>query len=167
LPGDNESQQIDYLTRCTYNLLWAASEEGVKRAVFLSTLELMTAYDESYLVSESWRPLPSTDSLVLAKHLGEFTCREFAREHKLSVVVLRLGKVVRADDVRGKAFDPMWVEERDVASAVGGALSAKLADSASGVGRWAVFHIQHESPKARFGADSAKRALGFKPQSTW
>jgi len=167
LPGENETQQIDYLTRGTYNLLWAASEEGVKRVVFLSTLELMTAYDESYLVSESWRPLPSTEPRVLSKHLGEFTCREFARENKLSVVVLRLGKVMRASDVAGKAVDPMWVEERDVASAVVGALNARLADSASAVGRWAVFHVQSDSPKARFGVSSAKSALGFKPQFTW
>ena len=41
----NAEQQIDLLTRCTYNLLWAAAEEKVPRIVFLSTLELMTGYE--------------------------------------------------------------------------------------------------------------------------
>ena len=37
----NTGAQIDQSTRCTYNLLMAAAAEGVKRVVYLSTLELM------------------------------------------------------------------------------------------------------------------------------
>jgi hypothetical protein len=29
----------------------------------------------------------------LARHLGEFVCREFAREGKINITILRLGKV--------------------------------------------------------------------------
>ena len=58
LPGEDDRQQIDTLTRGTYNLLWAAAEQKVPRVVFLSTLELMTPYDPAFTVSESWRPLP-------------------------------------------------------------------------------------------------------------
>ena len=49
LPEDTPEQQIDLMTRCTYNLLWAAAEEKVPRVVLLSTLELMTGYDPSSL----------------------------------------------------------------------------------------------------------------------
>jgi nucleoside-diphosphate-sugar epimerase len=157
LPHENENEQIDYLTRCTYNLLYAASQEGVPRAVFLSTLELMTQYDENFTVFEHWRPRPTTEPRVLSKHLGEFTSREFAREHKINVVVLRLGKVVKADEVKDQPFDPMWVDESDVVHAVSCALTAK-------VGRWSIFHIQHDSPRARFSVAHAKRALGYSPQ---
>jgi NAD+ dependent glucose-6-phosphate dehydrogenase/L-arabinose 1-dehydrogenase [NAD(P)+] len=157
LPRSNENEQIDYLTRCTYNLLWAASQEGAPRVVLLSTLDLMTQYDENFTVFERWKPVPTTDPRALSKHLGEFTCREFARERKISVVVLRLGKVVRADEVKDQPFDPMWVDERDVAHAVSCALTAD-------VRRWAIFHIQHDSPRARFSVANAKRGLGFSPQ---
>lgn len=154
LPADNELQQIDYLTRCTYNLCLAAAAEGVKRLIYLSTLDLMTAYDTKDWVNERWKPRPSPDAPVLAKHLGEFTCREFAREHQLGVVVLRLGKVVRAEAVVGQPVDPLWVDERDVAQAVNLALTADLP-------RWAVFHIGADSPQARFSVGAAKRALQY------
>jgi nucleoside-diphosphate-sugar epimerase len=167
LPDEMESQQIDYLTRCTYNLLWAAVEEGVRRLVLLSTLELMTRYDESFTVSERWRPLPTCEPRLLSKHLGEFTCREFAREGKIDAIVLRLGKVVRSDEVKGQPFDPIWVDERDVAQAVSSALSAKLADSPSGVGGWSIFHIGADSPRARFAVANAKNGLGYRPQFSW
>lgn len=160
LPHENENEQIDDLTRCTYNLLYAASQEGVPRAVFLSTLEVMARYDANLIVGEHWRPLPTTEPRVLSKHLGEFTCREFAREHKISIVVLRLGKVVKADDVKDQPFDPLWVDERDVAHAVSCALTANT-------GTWSIFHIQHDSPRARFSVAHAKRVLGYSPQVNW
>jgi hypothetical protein len=160
MPEDTAEQQIDLLTRCTYNLLWAATEEKVPRVVFISSLELMTGYDASYTVSETWLPRPSTVPTVLAKHLGEFTSREFAREGKTQIVVLRLGKVVRADDVKGQPADPLWVEEHDVVSAVSGALTAKLSS-------WQIFHIQQDSPQARFSVRRARSALGFQPRFRW
>jgi nucleoside-diphosphate-sugar epimerase len=160
LPNDTAEQQIDLLTRCTYNLLWAAAEEKVPRVVLLSTLELMTGYDSKFTVSESWRPLPSNVPAVLSKHLGEYTSREFAREGKTQIVVLRLGKVIRADEVKDQTPDPLWVEERDVEQAVSGALTARLMG-------WQVFHIGQASPRVRFSVRRAQTALGYKPQFQW
>lgn len=154
--GVTESQQIDYATRCTYNLYLAAAEEGVKRIVLLSTLDLMMAYPAEYTVGERWRPLPTTDLPVLTKHLTEYVSREFAREHKLSVTVLRLGKVVRSANVAGQPFDPLWVDERDVAQAINRALTTET-------GRWSIFHIQSASPQARFSSATAQQALGYTP----
>jgi uronate dehydrogenase len=160
LRNESAEQQIDFLTRCTYNLLWAAAEERVPRVVLLSTLELMTGYDPKYTVSETWRPLPSDRSAVLSKHLAEYTSREFAREGKSQIVVLRLGKVVRADEVKDLPVDPLWVEERDVVHAVSSALTARLSS-------WQVFHIQQASPRARFSVRRAQTALGYQPQFQW
>ncbi len=159
-PEETPGQQIDFLTRCTYNLLWAAAEEGVPRVVFLSTLDLMTAYDPNFTVSETWRSRPPAEPRALAKHLGEYTSREFAREGRLTVVVLRLGQVVRAEEVQGQPFDPLWVEERDVVHAVSCALTAKL-------GKFQVFHIQPDSPPSRFAVRRAKAALGYQPKFRW
>lgn len=160
LPEDTPEQQIDLLTRCTYNLLTAASDETVPLVILVSTLDVMSGYSPSLTVSESWRPRPSAATPVLSKYLAEFTAREFARDGKANVGVLRLGKVVRSDDVRNEPFDPLWVEERDVIHAVSCALTARL-------GRWQIFHIQPDSPKSRFAVTRAKSGLKYQPQYRW
>jgi nucleoside-diphosphate-sugar epimerase len=125
----------------------------------------MTSYDAGFTVSGL--------ALVTACRgacldLGEFVCREFARERKIRVVVLRLGKVVRGEEVKEKAFDPLWVEERDVAQAVLAALSSSSKDSESGVASWwSVLHIGADSPRARFSVARARRQLGYQPQFRW
>ena len=91
--------QLDYHTRCTYNLLYAASAEKVPLLVYLSSLAIMHKYDEDLKVTEHWRPLPTTEPEVLCCHLGELVCREFVREGRIAVACLRLGEVVR----RGQA----------------------------------------------------------------
>jgi nucleoside-diphosphate-sugar epimerase len=159
-PGEKTDDQIDFLTRCTYNLLWAASEEKIPRVILLSTLEVMTSYDQDLTVSETWLPQPTLKEGVLARHLGEYTSREFAREARVQIAVLRLGKVVRAEDVKGQPFDPLWVDERDVVQAVSRALSAKLTN-------WQIFHIGSDSPKARFSVKRAKAGLGYQPRFQW
>jgi len=158
LPEDTDLQRIDYLTRCTYNLCMAAAAEGVKRLIYLNTLEVMAAYDPTYLVGEFWRPRPTTAAPLLAKHLGEATCREFAREVKVEVVSLRLGNVLQdADDVGAEAH-PMWLDARDALQAVELALTKPLSR------RWSLFHIQHQAENARFPIFYAEQELGFVPQ---
>ncbi|MFN0166259.1 MAG: NAD-dependent epimerase/dehydratase family protein [Bryobacteraceae bacterium] len=158
LAGASGGQQVDYQTRCTYNLLTAASEEGVPRVVLLSTLDLMTPYDPTFTVGESWSPRPVPEPRVLARHLCEYTAREFAREGRVTIVTLRLGHVVKAEEVKDQPFDPLWLEERDMIQAVAGALEAKVDNP------WSVFHIQAESPRARFTVARAKSALGYQPR---
>ena len=167
-PGDDEKQGMEWLTRGTYNLLMAASRTGVARAVYLSTLDVMTPYDPAYTVSESWRPLPSTDARVMSKHLGEYVCKEFARDRKIRATSLRLGNVVRQEQAKGKPFDPLWVDERDVCHAVTQALRVTPKDSAMGVGSWwAIYHIGSDSPAARFAVSGAKNGIAYEPQVRW
>ena len=156
LPTDDHLQRIDYLTRCTYNLCMAADAEGVKRLVYLNSLDVMGAYEPNYLVNESWRPQPTTAAPLLGKHLGEVTCREFAREVKLEVISLRLGNVVQSN--RSTGTNAMWLDERDAVQAVGLALTADLPR------RWSVFHIQHKANDARFSIRLAEEQLNFVPQ---
>lgn len=113
LAGMDASGQIDQSTRCTYNLLLAAAGEGVKRVVYLSTLELMAAYD-GYLYEAHWRPRPTTAPPTLNKYLGESTCKEFVREGAVAVTVLRMGAQASpaeiAEAVTGAlgAEQPIW-----------------------------------------------------------
>ena len=150
---DSAEEYLDGMTRGTYNLLMAASQEGVKRVVYLSTLDLMTAYGPEYNVTERWRPRPSPEPRLLGKYLGESVCREFARERKVQVVVLRLGTLVAEDDASSL---PLGVTSSDVVAAVEQALVAETRP-------WSVFHVQSEFPGARFDVGDAKRILDFRP----
>ena len=151
-----DNYAIDYQTRCTYNLLMAASEEGVKHVIYASTLRLFEQHGEDWTVTESWRPRPSVDSFVLSKHLGEFTCREFGREGKLNVTCLRLGNLVTAGAAATAELDSMWLEMNDAVSAFQGALESSSP--------WRIFHIQSEFPDSRFSIGKAKGHLKFDPQ---
>ncbi len=151
-----DNYAIDYQTRCTYNLLTAAAEEGVKRFIYASTLRLFEQHGENWTVTESWRPRPSVDSFVLSKHLGEFTCREFARERKINVTCLRLGNLVTAETAATTEYDSAWLEINDAVAAFQGALTSPSP--------WDIYHIQSEFPGARFSVRTAKAEIEFNPQ---
>lgn len=151
-----ENYEIDFQTRCTYNLLMAASEEGVKHFIYASTLRLFEQHGKDWTVKENWRPRPSIDGVVLAKHLGEFTCREFAREGKIKVTCLRLGEIITAEKASDAELNSMWLEINDAVAAFQGAIDAPS--------RWGIFHVQSEFPGSRFDIGKAKGHLKFNPQ---
>lgn len=158
-----EAERIDYHSRCTCNLLWAAAQEHVPRLVYLSSLAMMTGYDESLAVNEDWRPRPSSPGGGLPECLGEMVCREFAREGKLDAIVLRIGNVPAADAAAGRS-DPLGVDPRDVAQAVSKAVAAMLREERAPQGRWSVFHVLSDGSQARFPIAKAKQALGYQPR---
>ena len=160
----NPGEQIDGLVRGTYNLLTAAAAEGVRRVVHISSLAALRGYDEAFAVTEDWQPRPGDDPTALAEYLAECTSREFARERQLEVVALRIGKVVRAESMKGQPFDPLWVDERDVVQAVSLALRTSKLTSPSGTNGWTVLHILSDSPRARFSVSKARQLLGYQPQ---
>ena len=153
-----ENLEIDFQTRCTYNLLMAATEENVPRAIYASTLHLFDSHDEDWTVTEVWRPRPTTEATILSKHLGEFTCREFAREGHMDIDCLRLGTPVTAEAAANQPFDSTWLEMNDAIHAFECALNT------SGERRWNIYHIQSEFPNSRFFINKAKTSLEFNPQ---
>ncbi len=163
-PSESASEQLDYQMRCTYNLLRAAVEEKVPRFIYLSTLHLMDLYDENMAVTERWKPRPTTDPPLLAFHLGEMVCREFAREHGTNVVVLRLGDIT--DDAEtAPSTSALYMD--DAIQAVTKALDAELS------GWLDIFHVQSAVPNARYltgqpwwSADdvSPSVSLGYTPR---
>ena len=138
------SEQMDGGMRCVYNLARAAAEEGVPRLILLSSLSVMGRYDEEYAVTERWLPAPTTEADVLCYHLGEFICREFAREHKIEVVCLRLGDLVGEDEPPASSSA---LYTSDAVQAVEKALTADISEGyADSRSYWAVFHIQSDVP---------------------
>lgn len=125
---------------------------------------MMSGYEESFQIDEDWRPLATPTSGGLSDYLGEFVCREFAREGKLDVIVLRLGKVVSAQDLAEEASNSAWVDPRDVAQAVSRALTKLLADEMAMADHWSVCHVRSHSPRCRFPIRKAQRVLGYRPE---
>ena len=98
--------------------------------VYLSSLSLFETCDPNWNVTEQWAPRPSTGrGTSLGKYLGEFTCREFAREHTVRVTCLRLGEVGGDGDAALSVKDAV----RAIASAL--AIEGPM---------WRVLHVQSE-----------------------
>lgn len=159
------TQLLDYHMRCTYNLLWAASEEGVKRFIYLSSLDLMDSYDPDFAVTERWKPIAKPNPAILCCHLGEIICREFARESKINTVILRLGDIVFGDEPN-VSTKGLFIEDASIA--VSKAIDTKLS------GWLDIFHIQSVVPNARYltgqpwwSADdvSPSFSLGYEPKN--
>ena len=151
------SFHLDYYTRRTYNLLWAASNAGVKRVVNLSTLRLMEEYEENLVVTEMWRSKPlASDINLLCAHLVEIICKEYARDQKFEVVNLRLGWPLIAGG-KGDIGDDAGTSAlcfEDLGRAV-------LAALESDVEPWQDIHIQSTVPNQRYTTAKAAATLGF------
>ena len=161
--SESEEALLDRATRGTHVLLQAGVEAGVKRFVYGSTLEVFRAYPDTVYITEYYKPLPPTEMAVLARYLGEMTCREFAREYPITVTALRLGKLVREEEVAGRERDLMWVDIRDAAQAFCAALMREASASLNWVPRWAVYHIAAPITHPKFLLDRAK-SMGYRPQ---
>lgn len=157
--GADESERLDLAMRCTYNLLWAAAEEGVERVVLLSSLKVLDGYDEDMTVTETWRPVPTTDPDVLCQYLSEYVCREFGRERKTGIICLRLGDLMWGDDSDGSVSSAALYFD-DAAQAVERAMAAERpADGPD----WKLLHIQSAVVGARFHTGAAEEMLEYSP----
>jgi nucleoside-diphosphate-sugar epimerase len=100
----------------------------------------------------------------MSHYLGEFTCRQFARDENAYICVLRLGHVVQAEAKPEQPNDPLRLDQRDAVQAVSRALEALLAEP-SPLRRWSVFHIVSDVRNPRFPATKANQLLGYRPQT--
>lgn len=148
---------LDYYTRRTYNLLWAASNASVKRVINLSTLRLMDEYEENLVVTELWRSQPQASDLnLLCAHLVEIICKEFARDRMFEVVNLRLGWPLIEGGYDNLTDDSGMSAlcSADLGRAVSAALQADVEP-------WQDIHIQSSVANQRFTTAKASEVLGF------
>ncbi len=166
-PGDSyegERALLDRAARGTSVLLQAAVEARVSRLVHCSSLEVFHEVPDDVYISEQHRPLPGTAMRRLGHHLAEQVTREFARDYALGVTVLRLGRLVREDEVpAGSEPDLSWLDPRDAAAAVELALGGDNAGARNWIGRWQVRHVCHLPPHPKFLLDGI-RGMGFEPR---
>lgn len=140
----SDEREIDFQTRCTYNIMHAAKEKNVPHVIYISSLSLFASCEPNWNVTEVWAPRPTTESGPMARYLGEFTCREFAREHSVRVTCLRFG------DIGGDGDTALTVE--DAVKAIGKALVTNGP-------MWQILHVQSDVENARFPTDHARRVL--------
>jgi nucleoside-diphosphate-sugar epimerase len=162
LLGSEPEQQLDLATRGTHILLKAAVEAGVKRIIYAGTLEIFGSYPNDVYISEHWEPRPTPAMEQMAPYLAEKVCLEFARAHKVTVTVLRLGKVIREEEVADRQPDLMWLDIRDAARAFGWALSRDSSQDVEWTRRFALYHICAAIPNAKYLVSQAA-SKGFEP----
>lgn len=142
----SDEREMDFQTRCTYNIMYAAREKKVPHVIYISSLSLFASCEPNWNVTEVWAPRPTTESGSMTRYLGEFTCREFAREHSVRVTCLRFG------DIDSDGDTALTVE--DAAKAIGKALATKGP-------MWRVLHMQSDVENARFPTNHARQVLGL------
>ena len=144
---------MGYHMRRMYNLLKAASDAGAKRFVNISTLRLYEDYEENLVITEKWRTdPPAEDTVLLAAHMAEYVCKEFARDRLIQVVNLRLGWPF-VDNNAAEPSDSAAISHELIGAAVTEALvSAEL-------GQWQDVHVQSPVEHQRFITNTAAKLL--------
>ncbi len=149
---------LDRGARRLYNLLHAASEAGVSRCIYVSTLLLFRDYEENLTVTEKWRSLPpSEDPALLACHLGEIVCKEYARDRRIQVATVRLGfPIVDGDRAAAQAAgESAAVSSEDAVEAV------RLALESDALAPWQDIHVQSPVERQRYLMHAASKLLGY------
>ncbi len=130
LGGDFEGHLAGNL-RGVYNIYEAARDAGVKRVVFGSSGATVNLYenDEPYLamVEARWDDVPESVALVdhtsavrpkgvygAAKLWGEALGRAYSEEYGLSVICIRIGRVVEEDWPRDSRHAAVYLSHRDI-----------------------------------------------------
>ena len=148
-----DTHLLDYHTRRMYNLLLAAADAGVSRVVNVSTLRLYEDHEENLVVTERWRTDPPAENVeLLAAHMAEVVCKEFARDRLIQVVNLRLGWPF-VDNASVDGAGSAAITHDLIGAAVAEALtSTELA-------QWQDIHIQSPVESQRFITKTAANLL--------
>lgn len=152
------TEVLDRSARQLYNLLHSASEAGLKRCVYVSTLKLFDDYEENLTVTETWRSLPPTDDVqLLATHIGEIVCKEYARDRRIQVATLRLGfPLLQGDRATAQSSgESAAVAGDDAVEAI------KRAVTTDKLAQWQDIHVQSPVENQRYLMHAAKELLNW------
>ncbi|HLJ53510.1 MAG TPA: NAD-dependent epimerase/dehydratase family protein [Chthonomonadaceae bacterium] len=152
---------VDTFSRGSFNLADMAIEQGVRRFIVGSSLEMFARYPAGWRVDEGWRPRPYPVPAQLACWLAEQSMRECCHTAPIRALALRFGQIVTDDEIAGRPFDPRWLHIDDAVQAVRRALD-RVADVPP-VGDWNIYHIS-SGDRARIRPHRARsERFGYKP----
>lgn len=145
----------------TFHVLEAARRAGVRRLVYASSLMVVWGYGPDELVGPDATARP-IGTYALTKHLGEVMCEQYARQHGLSIVCLRIAKPIDPDDpndpfAHEPVIRPQWIHMADLCQAF------RLAVEAPSV-EFEIIHLVGESSRRRWDLGRAAQVLGYRPQ---
>ncbi|MCC6731402.1 MAG: NAD(P)-dependent oxidoreductase [Chthonomonadales bacterium] len=103
-------------TQGTWNVLLACAEAGVRRVVYLSSVNALGSFgghrpSARLPIDDSYPPHPMTP-YQLSKHLAEEVCRSFSDRHGIVTVCLRPMLVASADTYT-RWREPAWARRED------------------------------------------------------
>jgi nucleoside-diphosphate-sugar epimerase len=143
-----------------HNILDESVKAGVKRVVFASTCNTVTAYpyDVTVRVHDPVRP---PNLYGATKAFGEIMGRVFHEQHGLEFIALRLGAFQHYDSSKTEApwFRNMWLSPRDCASLF------RLAIEKPGIGYAIVFGTS-VTDREYLSRREAREILGYEPQDS-
>lgn len=153
---------FDANVKGTANLLFAAQQEGIERAVLVSSLGAVLGNELDYYPRDA--PLAGKDIYSLTKACQEVVAEHWHRVHGMRIAVLRPNWVMDADTMVSKYGDQIttWttglIDRRDIGEA------ARLALELDDLG-FEIFYVAGPA-EAASDVDVAytRRRLGWQPQ---
>jgi nucleoside-diphosphate-sugar epimerase len=162
----------------TYNVFESARRAGVRRVVFASSGNTVTAlerempyralvagrYEEVPPAGQGWdrisplAPARPGSLYGVSKLWGEALGRYFADVHGLSVICLRIGNVSAADRPRAPRDYAVWCSQRDAARGIA------LAIDAPATVRYDVLFLTSDDHWGYRDLTRTREALGYVPQ---
>ena len=162
-PHQRDQLLLELGTRGAHELCKIAVDAGVKRVVFGSTLEMFSSYSDDKRINEQTKPQPTPEMAQLSPYLSEMATRIAAQNYRVSMAVLRLGRLVDEREVLGQKPDLMWLDYRDAARAFGVALDLDASNEIRWETRWMLYHICADIDNPKYLINAA-RGIKFRPR---
>jgi len=156
-----------------YNVFEAARRAGVKRVIFASSGATVSGWekDEPYrsLVAgrydglRDWpmmtadTPLRPSGLYGATKVWGEALARVYADAHGMSMICLRVGRVIEEDRPRDARERSVWCSRRDIARMIERCLAAPLSVA------FETFFVTSKNRWSYRDLDHARAVVGFEP----
>jgi len=165
---DTPEVPFDANVKGTANLFFAAVEQGIQRAVLISSTGVQHGYDKKGFLDHH-KPMRSKGIYGLTKVCQEIIAEQYHREHGIKGAALRIGCVIDGDTVSdkyGRKFKDRGMsltDRRDIGEVA--RLSLECPDI-----EWEIFYVLG-TPEARefYDIDHTCQRLGWQPKYdfTW
>jgi uronate dehydrogenase len=147
----------------TANVLRASREAGVRRVVFASTNQIMGGYRFLERRMDADAPPLPLNPYAVSKLIGEEMGRAFAAETGRDFLALRIGNIMRGDNVPGPHMrlgrwgQEMWLSDRDMVAGMRRAIAA-------GPLGFAMLYLVSDNPGMRWDIAPGRELIGYVPR---
>ena len=142
----------------TYNIFRAAKDQGCRRVVFASSVQVALAYPPDVQVPAGTPARPG-NMYGVSKCFGEAVASYFADAEDLSSIAVRIGYFAEPDRLRGVGFGELcaFVSPRDLCD-----LLVRCIETPDV--RFAIVHGMSDNRHTRLDITTTRELLGYQPQ---